>query len=98
MLVSGGSAYSLPLVTSYNSAFYWGYLGDYEMFTADGVGTSLSMANMTTLNYGTDQGRNTQFVTVRNGGVINLGSLTAITIQPGQDDILRFDVTAAAST
>lgn len=96
-LVSGGAVFGGTLADpSYNIVYFYNS-GNYDILAATGTGSQLNAAGIQTLTYGIS-GQNTYTIAARDGGSINLSSLRTVSVQPGEDDTLNFEVTGAGST
>ncbi len=90
--VSGGLNYNRVTATAWNYQTGQNYFGsDFDLFTATGVGSILNLSSIRTINYTTNYGRTAMTIAARNGGVVNLSGLTTISINNGDDDLLRFN-------
>jgi hypothetical protein len=93
--VSGGATFSGVTDTAYRSdAYYRELWSGGTVFSADGAGSSVLLPSIQDWVYGSTNGDNNYYVTVANGGVVDLSGLRTLSILGGQDDDLYFQSAA----
>ena len=93
--VQGGATFNslAPTTTTYTTSRN----SSDTIFSATGAGSVLNLSSLTTLTYGTVNGRPTKSITATGGGLVNLSGLTSVTITPGEDDVLDFNIDTGGS-
>jgi hypothetical protein len=96
-LVSGGAVFGGTLADASYSIVYFYNSANYDILAATGAGSQLNASGIQNITYGIS-GYNTYTIAARDGGSVNLSSLRTVSVQPGEDDTLNFEVTGAGST